>query len=290
MSQTLGPDLSFHYPDDYTAYYRGPAWNSTESGNEPWQAVPSQTEFAERTRCHWENQTSSSTRLMHTPLQSSDPTQAEQGSSLAWWLNDGPVTGQPVTDGMDSQHFNQMTERTHSAYLDSSRSLGPSIDIISSTYDSAAVQTVPQLLQSDETARSNSVLADDLIPNRLPIPRMTSLASQSCSTESHRHHCDVEGCTSSFSRASDHIRHMNHVHAMGKEIYVCAHAGCGYSNRRQDKMQEHCRKLNHESVKSDAAAWEMKYGACTKSKANKSSHGPKKCNSCGRRIRRSARL
>lgn len=63
--------------------------------------------------------------------------------------------------------------------------------------------------------------------------------------------CPHDGCKTTCKRAADLKRHINDVHKRGT-VFVCAARGCLHSNRREDKMKEHCRGMHSHASGSEA--------------------------------------
>ena len=64
----------------------------------------------------------------------------------------------------------------------------------------------------------------------------------SCSsTDTARYLCDIYECSSSFRRPSDLVRHKKSIHGPKSP---CPYMQCGYATGREDKMNEHIRKIH----------------------------------------------
>lgn len=61
------------------------------------------------------------------------------------------------------------------------------------------------------------------------------------STDTTRHLCDIYGCSSSFRRPSDLVRHKKSIHGPKSP---CPYMQCEYTTGRQDKMNEHIKKIH----------------------------------------------
>ena len=98
-----------------------------------------------------------------------------------------------------------------------------------------------------------------LSPLRERIPRRPAQGCQRCSMKKSRRKksnnmrparprvfCDIAGCTSSFCRLSDLARHKKTLHGPKQQ---CAHHGCQYATGRDDKMNEHVRKIHKSAGK-----------------------------------------
>jgi hypothetical protein len=105
-------------------------------------------------------------------------------------------------------------------------------------------------------------LANDsspLSPPRERIPRRPTQGCQRCSMKKSRRKksnnmrsarprvfCDIAGCASSFCRFSDLARHKKTLHGPKQQ---CAYHGCQYATGREDKMNEHVRKIHKSAGK-----------------------------------------
>ena len=61
-----------------------------------------------------------------------------------------------------------------------------------------------------------------------------------------RYCCDIIGCTVTFARSYDLVRHKHTVHGPKMQ---CQYLQCGYATARRDKMKEHHRKKHLDQSK-----------------------------------------
>ncbi|KIN03152.1 hypothetical protein OIDMADRAFT_144198 [Oidiodendron maius Zn] len=66
------------------------------------------------------------------------------------------------------------------------------------------------------------------------------------STDTARYLCEIYECSSSFRRPSDLVRHTKTIHGPKSP---CPYTQCGYATGREDKMNEHIRKIHRVQAK-----------------------------------------
>jgi hypothetical protein len=126
------------------------------------------------------------------------------------------------------------------------------------SFSSSAVSQSSNSLQSSSAMnqtnpsrgqrRSSKCACTYKISNHSRIPTTGKESTKpSISDTAPRFYCAFPGCTSSFRRASDQVRHEKSIHGPKRQ---CIYQGCKYSTGRSDKLNEHTRKIHKGTGKS----------------------------------------